>query len=80
MGGYFRAGLGRAQVLIASVTWAAVLLLYSAWWVPVVGTLVIVAAAAWWGARRLGGGLTGDLYGALCELTELLVLFVLNLL
>ena len=23
-----------------------------------------------WAAARLGGGLTGDVYGALCELTE----------
>ncbi|CAN5728247.1 adenosylcobinamide-GDP ribazoletransferase [soil metagenome] len=35
--------------------------------------------AARWAARQLNGGLTGDIYGALCEVTELLVLFGLAL-
>jgi cobalamin synthase len=31
-----------------------------------------------WAAGRLGGGLTGDVYGALCELTELVCLIGLS--
>lgn len=78
MGGFFRRGLGRVQVIVASVTWAAVLAFYGAALPAVGGTLLIVVLAAWWAARRLGGGLTGDVYGALCELTELCVLLLLN--
>ncbi|RLT40310.1 MAG: adenosylcobinamide-GDP ribazoletransferase [Chloroflexi bacterium] len=33
-----------------------------------------------WAASKLGGGLTGDLYGFLCETTELLALLALGLL
>jgi adenosylcobinamide-GDP ribazoletransferase len=39
---------------------------------------VTVLIAGRWAASRLGGGLTGDVYGALCELTELICLVVLS--
>lgn len=78
MGGYFRRGLGRAQVAVALVTALAVVGgLGRGLAAPLGGVLVLVALAAWWGARRLGGGLTGDTYGALCELTEVLTLLAL---
>jgi adenosylcobinamide-GDP ribazoletransferase len=32
-----------------------------------------------WAANRLGGGLTGDIYGALCELVELVCLILLSI-
>ena len=32
-----------------------------------------------WAARRLGGGINGDVYGAICELSELLCLLYLGL-
>jgi adenosylcobinamide-GDP ribazoletransferase len=35
---------------------------------------LIVLVAGGWAARRLGGGLTGDVYGALCEVMELVCL------
>lgn len=38
--------------------------------------LVLLLGA--WAAQRLGGGLTGDSYGGLCEVTELLCLIVLS--
>lgn len=41
----------------------------------VVGTLGVAA----WMARRLGGGLTGDCYGALCELGECLTLLAFTI-
>jgi adenosylcobinamide-GDP ribazoletransferase len=37
-------------------------------------SLGVVACWAWWASRRLGGGLTGDTYGAANELVELAVL------
>jgi adenosylcobinamide-GDP ribazoletransferase len=37
-------------------------------------SLGVVVAWAWWASRRLGGGLTGDTYGAANELVELAVL------
>ncbi|MBT7097171.1 adenosylcobinamide-GDP ribazoletransferase, partial [Candidatus Poribacteria bacterium] len=36
-----------------------------------------VAVCVWWVARRIArslGGMTGDTYGALCEVTELVAL------
>lgn len=38
--------------------------------------LAVVAGWSWWASRRLGGGLTGDAYGAANELVELAVLVV----
>lgn len=78
LGGYFRDGLGRRQVLIASVT-ALLVIGGAAWFDPRALLALIVApllvfAGGRWAAARLGGGLTGDVYGALCELTELLLL------
>ena len=42
------------------------------------GPLVGLAIARW-AAGRLNGGLTGDVYGALCEVTELFALLGLAL-
>lgn len=84
LGGYFKDGLGRVQVGIATGLMLVVVGLM-AWlmtpWVialvPLVGGLVW--ALGLWVMRRLGGGLTGDIYGALCELTELACLMGLSL-
>jgi adenosylcobinamide-GDP ribazoletransferase len=79
LGGYFRDGLGRAQVGAASALTLAITLTAAALTdgrvlvLPVIG-LAVVAGAGRWAAARLNGGLTGDVYGALCELTELLCL------
>ncbi len=81
-GAYFRRGLRRPDVIAAVVLTALILaplvivggvrvtLALAAMW-------VIVAGVGLWAARRLGGGLTGDVYGAICELTELCALFIL---
>jgi adenosylcobinamide-GDP ribazoletransferase len=80
MGGYFREGFGRAQVLFATIITCVVALAFG--W-PRLLILVIapltVAFVGRWAASRLGGGLTGDVYGALCELTELLCLLILTI-
>jgi adenosylcobinamide-GDP ribazoletransferase len=66
---------GRAEVLLASLVALAVALL-AAGWAGLIAALV--AGCTVWGvtayARWRIGGLTGDIYGALCELTELVVL------
>jgi adenosylcobinamide-GDP ribazoletransferase len=76
LGSYFRAGLGRAQLVMA--TWVALLVVGGgAWWlggqmlVLLVLPLLTVGLLGRWAAQRLGGGLTGDVYGAICELSEL---------
>ncbi len=83
MGGYFRDGLGRPQVVVATV---GVLLIVAAlfWFAPLLLATVIAAPVAAygggrWAAARLEGGLTGDVYGAICEATEVLCLLILAL-
>lgn len=76
---YFRQGLGRAQVAIATFTAAAIVLVLAVTTSPtVLWVLLLAPLTAWglgaWASRRLGGGLTGDVYGALCETTELICL------
>mgnify|MGYP005838430181 CR=1 FL=1 len=79
LGSFFRDGFGRAQVAIASLT---ALIICAAYGPPVMLSGLAGPALAWagghWAARRLGGGLTGDVYGALCELTELVCLILLG--
>lgn len=83
LGSYFRAGLGRQQVLIATGFTLAVLG-GLAWWVEgrvgLLGLVPIftVTLLGRWATQRLGGGLTGDIYGAICEVTELGCLLVLT--
>jgi adenosylcobinamide-GDP ribazoletransferase len=80
LGGFMRQGLGIRQIGLASifallihagiVLWFGPTLL----WIglaPLIGIIL-----AYWAAGRLGGGLTGDLYGALCEVVELTVLLL----
>jgi adenosylcobinamide-GDP ribazoletransferase len=78
-GAYFRDGFGRAQVIPATALAVAFALAYG-WPVMLVALVapVTVLIAGRWAASRLGGGLTGDVYGALCELTELICLVVLS--
>jgi adenosylcobinamide-GDP ribazoletransferase len=81
----FRVGFGRTQLVIASLTAIFLIMALSFWlgW-----RLILVAAippitvliVGRWAAQRLGGGLTGDVYGAVCELVELLCLIYLNIL
>jgi adenosylcobinamide-GDP ribazoletransferase len=82
IGGYFRHGLTQRDVLLATLqagifVLPAMLLFGAAVTLAFVLTPLLVWLLGHWAAARLGGGLTGDVYGALCELTELLCLFVL---
>jgi adenosylcobinamide-GDP ribazoletransferase len=80
LGGYFREGLGSTQLGIATLLSLAALVALAST-VPLALATLFVAPLVGvlfgtWAARRLGGGLTGDCYGAICELTELLCLVV----
>jgi adenosylcobinamide-GDP ribazoletransferase len=79
LGAYFRNGLGRAQVATASGLMLLIVLSVRpvALLTAVVG-LVVAFGLGSWAARRLNGGLTGDVYGAMCEVTELTCLIVLS--
>lgn len=78
MGAYMRIGLGRPQIIVATLT--ALIVVVALGWQALValgaalGALVLIGR---WAAGRLGGGLTGDVYGALCELAELTCLLAL---
>lgn len=75
LGGYFREGLGRMQVAVATLALCLTLCLYPLHAVLIAGSAALILfGVARWAANRLGGGLTGDTYGAVCELAELLCL------
>lgn len=76
MAATFRDGLARRHVVIAAV-WVVILLTHIELLALALGSCAFALAFGWWAARRLGGGLSGDVYGAICELTELLSLLVL---
>ncbi len=85
MGAYFRQGLGQGQLVTASIS--SLLVGLTLFWlypqrfallVCLITAPLIVALVGRWAAGRLGGGLTGDVYGALCELTELVCLIGLS--
>ncbi|MFQ3568415.1 MAG: adenosylcobinamide-GDP ribazoletransferase [Aggregatilineales bacterium] len=82
LGAYFREGLGGGQVASASAIALLTVILIAR---ELLLVLIIVSVAVLavtligrWAAHRLDGGLTGDVYGALCELTELLCLLGLS--
>jgi adenosylcobinamide-GDP ribazoletransferase len=82
MGDAMRDGLGTRQVVAALVTVLLVALACRIAFGPpaIIGTalgLVVAWGVGAWGARRLGGGLTGDVYGAICEIAELVCLLEL---
>ena len=83
LGASFREGLGREQVLIASLLALGITLTAARSLPPVLLSFAIAAITVVvigrWAARRLGGGITGDVYGALCELSEVLCLLGLSL-
>lgn len=79
MAAHFRTGLSLRQLIIATI-W--VLFLFTQAEIVALAlfccgfTLVFAA----WVARRLGGGINGDVCGAVCELNELLCLLAIGLL
>lgn len=80
MGGFFRQGLGTRQVVVASAIALAVVIGASFFQSGVLVALIIAPitlfGVATFARSRLDGGLTGDIYGAICEVTELAILIV----
>jgi len=55
------------------------LLLFHLWGLATLGGLWLAIAWLGWTFTRALGGLTGDTYGALCEVSEVLVLAMVTL-
>lgn len=77
MSARFRAGLSTRELLIASA-WVVILLTRVE--IAVLWLLIFCFTTLFggWAARRLGGGLNGDVYGAICELSELICLLFIG--
>lgn len=76
-------GLTRREVLLASFTALAAQMGLGVWQPGLFAAglaLPVALLLARWAAGKLGGGLTGDIYGFLCESTEVLALLALVLL
>ncbi len=81
MGGYFRDGLGQRQARMATILAVMICTIVSigvgpAWLVILIVVPVMTNLLGFWAARRLNGGLTGDVYGALCEVVELVSVLI----
>lgn len=80
LGSFMRQGLSARQMVIASLVALTIHAGIVLWWGPALLWIGLAPLAgivlARWAAGRLGGGLTGDLYGALCETVELIVLLL----
>lgn len=77
LGSFFRDGFTLREVIIATATACIVAIS-----VDKAILLITVFCFVWlfgkWASSRLGGGITGDVYGAICELTELLCLLAIG--
>lgn len=75
LGRMYRDGVRAPTVMIASVTAlaAAVVVYGAAGGALIVAPLLVTGGVGWLAMRRLGG-MTGDVYGAVCVLTETLTL------
>ena len=70
IGAVFREGLGPRQLLLSSAIVGIVVTHHGAFLMWLLALLVALAVGRW-ASARLGGGITGDVYGTICELTEL---------
>jgi adenosylcobinamide-GDP ribazoletransferase len=76
LGKMFQEFLGRREMALASATALLAVTLCGGWrglGVALAGWLAAWALASW-AQRRLGTGLTGDVYGLVCEMVELVIL------
>ncbi len=76
LGARFRPGLGPRQVIIASAS-VCLLMTQAILLIPWLLVFVFTQIFGGWAGRRLGDGITGDVYGAICELSELICLLAL---
>jgi adenosylcobinamide-GDP ribazoletransferase len=85
LGGLFREGLAARHVILGGALTVAIAVIVAVAGADFAPVALLPPLIAWgvvlivgrWAAARLGGGLTGDVYGALCELTEWAVLLTL---
>jgi adenosylcobinamide-GDP ribazoletransferase len=82
---YFRDGFGSAQIVGATIITLALWGITAGFaanglrtFLCLIAAIVVVLLVGNWAAKRLGGGLTGDVYGAMCELVELICLIILS--
>jgi adenosylcobinamide-GDP ribazoletransferase len=75
---FFSAGLGWRQVIAASVIAGVAALILMSWWgtLMLVITWLVMTSMARLAMARIAG-LTGDVYGAICEVTETILLAVI---
>lgn len=75
---HYREGLTWRQAAIAGIfTGVMGLLLHEAGLILALGVTGLALLYGRWASGRLGGGLTGDIYGSACEMTELLCLLIM---
>jgi adenosylcobinamide-GDP ribazoletransferase len=75
IGSIFKAHSGlRELVLATALALAVAFLLFHLWGLAILGGLWLAVALLGWALTRALGGLTGDTYGALCEVSEVLIL------
>lgn len=77
LGGFFRDGLGTPQILMATLT-AFIICVHFNKAMLMISVFCFVWLFGKWASTRLGGGITGDVYGSTCELTEVLCLLVIG--
>lgn len=81
MGPLFKKHCGRRELAFATATaLGCTLLLFGLWGLAILGGLGLAVAVMAWALTRALGGLTGDTYGALCEVSEVLTLGMISLL
>jgi len=81
MGHLFKRHCGWRELTLATATaLGCALLLLGPWGFAVVGGLWLAVAGMGWALTHALGGLTGDTYGALCEVGEVLTLGMVSLL
>jgi adenosylcobinamide-GDP ribazoletransferase len=80
-GSIFKEHSGLRELVLATMLALVVALsLFHLWGLVILGGLWLAAALLGWTLTRTLGGLTGDTYGALCEVSEVLVLAMVALL
>jgi adenosylcobinamide-GDP ribazoletransferase len=80
MGGIFKEHSGLRELALATALALVVaLLLFRFWGLAILGIIWLAVTLFGWLLKRALGGLTGDTYGALCEVSEVLILTVIAL-
>jgi adenosylcobinamide-GDP ribazoletransferase len=80
LGSFFREGLNLPQITIAIATTITITAFIGLPYLISLATGITFALGfSYWCSTRLNGGLTGDIYGAVCEVTEFTCLLTLTI-